>query len=195
MQGFHCGDADYATHVARWITEWLWTYRFGSKGETIIVLDDDREGTLVGYGTWTHVEQIGSVVQPRHIEIAWFGVHLDYQGVRYEDTHDEPAGASGETIEAPIPDAPDETQGEASGPEEVTDEAPERAHTVAEVVYAEVERFAREHADSTDAMPITLTCHVENDRGLAFYRDKVGFSLIPDPKLQVERDIYYRMVR
>ncbi len=68
------------------------------------------------------------------------------------------------------------------------------AHTVADVVYAEVERFAREHSDSASDMTITLTCHIDNVHALHFY-EKTGFKLIPDPTLQVEDDIYYRLVR
>lgn len=67
-------------------------------------------------------------------------------------------------------------------------------HTVADVVYAEVERFACEHPDSRPDMAITLTCHIENLHALRFY-EKNGFRLIPDPKLQVENEIYYRLVR
>lgn len=150
--------------VGRWIREWIWEKAFGTRGETIIVLDDDCDGMLVGYGTWAHVEQFGSALETRHIEIAWFGVHSDYQGVPYE----------GEDVESPA--------------------TPVSTHSVAEVVYAEVERAARANERSTEEMPITLTCHVDNDRALRFY-EKIGFRLIPDPKLQIERDIYYRLVR
>lgn len=153
VKGFACGDADYAIPVARWITEWIWEKPLNRRGETIIVLDGDCDDRLAGYGTWTHVEQIGSVLQPKHIEIVWFGVDSHYQGAAFDE-----------------------------------------AHKVADVVYAEVERFAQEHPDSTPGMPLTLACHVGNDRALAFYK-RTGYRLIPDPKLQIEKNLYHRLVR
>jgi GNAT superfamily N-acetyltransferase len=155
------------------------------------VLDDDNPYVLVGYGTWKHVEQIGSVVQPRHIEIAWFGVHSDYQGVPYRDDWGSDASAASDASG----DHPGSSS-EASMPVEAPSigETSQSDFMVADVVYAEVERFAREHPDSTEDTPITLTCHIDNARALAFYR-RNGFTLIPDPKLQVLREIYYRLVR
>lgn len=131
----------------------MWKKPFGSKGETIIVVDDEREEMVVGYGTWAHVEDESSVLRPTQIEIAWFAIHLDYQSTKYDE-----------------------------------------AHSVADVVYAAVERAARAHEESTDDMTITLTCHINNRRALRFY-ERTGFKLIPDPKLQVERDIYFRLIR
>lgn len=183
--------------AAKWLTTWLWEKPFGSKGETIIVLDDDAAGSVVGYGTWKHVEH-ESVVQPVHIEIAWFAVHSDYQGVSYEDSAAE-AEATDETETTDETEATDEAEGADDAPAHSSPTTHqgqrERTFTVAEVTFAEVERFAREHPDSDDSIPITLTCHIENVRGLAFYRRKIGMALIPDPKLQVERDVYYRLVR
>jgi ribosomal protein S18 acetylase RimI-like enzyme len=108
---------------------------------------------VVGFGTWKHVDDQSSVLHPRQIEIAWFAVHHEYQGIMFDD-----------------------------------------AHTVADVVYAEVERFAREHEDSTPDMTITLECHVKNERALAFYR-KTGYRYVGDPDPVIERDAYYRLVR
>ncbi len=65
---------------------------------------------------------------------------------------------------------------------------------IAGVVYASLEMAARGHADSEEGMPLTLTCHVDNDRGRRFW-ERRGYRLIPDPKLQIEKEIYYRMVR
>jgi ribosomal protein S18 acetylase RimI-like enzyme len=131
----------------------LWGYAWGSRGETVVVVDDDQNGLIAGFGTWKHVDDESSVLHPRQIEIAWFAVHCDYQGVPFDE-----------------------------------------AHTVADVVYAEVERFAREHADSTPDMTITLECHAHNERALAFYR-RCGFHLVGDPDPVIERDVYYRLVR
>lgn len=141
--------------VTRWITEWVWEKTWGRKGETIIVLDEERDDLLVGYGTWKHREDTGSVLKPLQIGIAWFGIHSDYQGMPFDDEN-----------------------------------------TVADVVYAEVERFAREHDDSTPDMQLTLTCHTENERALKFYRKpKTGFRLVGEPNPQVEDNTYYRLVR
>jgi GNAT superfamily N-acetyltransferase len=167
VQSFECGDAEYAAHVSLWIKERIWAKAFGSRGETIIVLDDDRDGSFVGYGTWKHVEDTSSVLRPLQIEIAWFGVCSDYQGVLYE---------------------------EAPNLEAAPGDRPETRYTVADVVYAEVERFAREHDDSTPDMTITLTCHIDNNKAMKFYR-KTGFRPIGEPNPQVEKDIYYRLVR
>src|SRR6202035_661133 len=111
----------YEGDVMRWITRWIWQEPLAQQGETIIATDADRNGVLVGYGTWKHVDAFGSTAQQRHIEIAWFGVHSDYQGVS-----------------------------DASG------------HSVAGVLYATVENAARSHVESTDNMPFTLVCHVDN---------------------------------
>ncbi len=66
--------------------------------------------------------------------------------------------------------------------------------SLAGLLYATVEQDALEHPDSSPAMPFTLACHVDNDRGLAFW-ERRGYHVIPDPKLRVEDEIYYRMVR
>lgn len=70
----------------------------------------------------------------------------------------------------------------------------DRGQSVAGVVYASVEQAARAHPDSTEDMPLTLVCHVDNDRGRRFWESR-GYRLIPDPLAQVEKDVYYRMVR
>jgi hypothetical protein len=57
-----------------------------------------------------------------------------------------------------------------------------------------VEDDARNHQDSTAVMPFTLTCHVDNDRGLRFWKRR-GYEIIPDPRLALEDEIYYRLVR
>jgi ribosomal protein S18 acetylase RimI-like enzyme len=149
-----CGDAEYARPPRRWLSQWIWEKKpLTRKGETVIVVDNDREGLIVGYGTWAHVADESSVLKPLQIEIAWLAVHSEYQRTPFDEQH-----------------------------------------TVADVVYAEVERFAREHPDSLPDMAITLTCHIDNRRALDFY-EKNGFRMVPDPKLQVENDIYYRLVR
>jgi ribosomal protein S18 acetylase RimI-like enzyme len=142
--------------VARWITRWIWEdspEKRQARQKTLIFTDEDRDGVLVGYGTWGHVEAFGVAVQPRHIEIAWFGVHTDYQGVR--DEHHP---------------------------------------TVAGLLYSTVEAAAKADPGSSDDMPLTLVCHVENERGLRFWRRR-GYEVIPDPKLAIEDDVYFRMVR
>lgn len=70
----------------------------------------------------------------------------------------------------------------------------DQGRSVAGVVYASVEAVARAHAESTEDMPLTLTCHVNNDRGLRFWESR-GYRLIPVPHAQVEKGRYYRMVR
>ncbi len=90
---------------------------------------------------------------PVHIQIAWFGVDLEYQGQVDDD-----------------------------------------GVRVADRIYASIEEVARRHPDSTDAMPFTLVCHVDNERGRRFWMSH-GYTLIGDPKLRIEDDVYERMVR
>ena len=117
----------------------------------MIVIDQDA-GRLVGYGTWGHVDAVGTR-EERHIEIGWFGVDAAYQGVR--------------------------------------DDAGNR---VADLIYATVEEAALAHPESSDDMPFTLECHVDNARGLNFWQSQ-GYDLLPDPQHRVENENYYRMVR
>ncbi len=70
----------------------------------------------------------------------------------------------------------------------------EAGYSVAGRLYATVENDARHHQDSNPKMPFTLTCHVENERGLRFWRRR-GYEIIPDPQLELEDEIYYRLVR
>ena len=88
-----------------------------------------------------------------HIEIAWFGIDVRFQGQRDDD-----------------------------------------GHSLAGRLYSTVEGTARAHADSTADMPITLTCHIDNEQGLGFW-DSRGFHVIENAEMQIEDDVYYRMVR
>ena len=45
----------------------------------------------------------------------------------------------------------------------------DNGQSVAGVIYASLEAVARAHPDSTTDMPMTLVCHVENDRGRRFW--------------------------
>jgi hypothetical protein len=65
---------------------------------------------------------------------------------------------------------------------------------VADRIYASIEQVALAHPESTPEMPFTLVCHVDNERGRRFWR-RHGYVLIGDPKLQLEKEIYERMVR
>ena len=65
---------------------------------------------------------------------------------------------------------------------------------VADVIYATVEEAALADPRSHDDMPFTLVCHVENERGLRFWR-RQGYGVIADRRAQVEDEVYYRMVR
>ncbi len=138
--------------MARWITKWIWEVPLSEQAaHTVIVIDQDAE-KLAGFGTWAHVDAVGTR-EERHIEIAWFGVDVTYQG------HRDEAG-----------------------------------HRVADRIYATVEEAALAHPESSDDMPFTLVCHVENSRGFRFWESH-GYRLLPDPRDQVEDETYYRMVR
>lgn len=66
---------------------------------------------------------------------------------------------------------------------------------VADSIYATVEAAALADARSSDDMPFTLECHVQNERGRRFWESH-GYRLLPDPKNQVaDGGTYYRMVR
>ena len=65
---------------------------------------------------------------------------------------------------------------------------------VADSIYATVEAAALADMRSSEDMPFTLVCHIENARGLGFWKSH-GYQVLPDPKTQVEDNIYYRMVR
>jgi hypothetical protein len=154
VQGFDAGSERYAGDVARWITKWIWQKPLNEHdSETLLGLDDDDDGALVGYGTWAYVSVIGGAQVDRHLEIAWFGVDVKYQGERDDD-----------------------------------------GYSIAGRLYATVESTALGDERSTADMPLTLVCHTENARGRAFW-ERRGYRLIPDPKLQIEDDVYYRMVR
>ena len=68
----------------------------------------------------------------------------------------------------------------------------DHGRSVAGRLYATVEHTAR--SELGDALPLTLACHVANEHALCFWRRK-GYRLIEDAELQIEDDMYYRMVR
>jgi hypothetical protein len=70
----------------------------------------------------------------------------------------------------------------------------ENGHKVAGLIYATVEAAALADPDSAADTPLTLACHVDNARGLQFWRRR-GYHLIEDADLQIEKNLYYRMVR
>lgn len=43
-------------------------------------MTDDSEAKVAGYGTWELVEAFGAEPTTRHLEIAWFGIDVAYQG-------------------------------------------------------------------------------------------------------------------
>lgn len=114
-------------------------------------MDDD--GSFVGYGTWQHVHALGPLIVERHIEIAWFGIDVRYQGR--------------------------------------TDQS---GYSLAGRLYATIESAALAHASSSADMPFTLVCHVDNQRGLAFWH-RQGYRAIENADARIEDDFYYRMVR
>ena len=123
--------------VTDWIRDWIWkksaTWR--SSNPTILAFDKEHPDRLLGYGTWKHVEARSSAgVEEMHIEIAWFGIHRDYQGMKAD---------TGERCSVRV--------------------------------YATVLAHALADDDSTDDMPVTLTCHLDNDRGYKFWQS-LGFS-------------------
>ena len=65
---------------------------------------------------------------------------------------------------------------------------------VADSIYATVETTALADAQSSDDMPFTLVCEIDNARGLRFWESH-DYQLVPEPQSQVEDGIYYRMVR
>jgi hypothetical protein len=65
---------------------------------------------------------------------------------------------------------------------------------VAELSYRRVEEAALSHPRTTDEMPFTLLCDVDNGRGLNFWTS-LGYQVLPDPRYRVEGDHYFRMVR
>lgn len=152
MQTFDCGDAVHEEHVTKWLREWIWGKPLERQPETWIAVDEDAN-RVAGYGTWEHVNAFGTTSMPVHIEIAWFGIDRDYQGV-----------------------------------------CDENGDKVADRIYAAVEDKALAHSDSTPDMPFTLVVHVDNDRGRKFWL-RQGYTLIGDPKLQIEKNLYERMVR
>jgi ribosomal protein S18 acetylase RimI-like enzyme len=95
VQTFECGPTRYQGDVARWIKKWIWGYEPSERGETIIGLDSDANGLLVGYGTWKLVE-VGD--RGQHIEIAWFGIDSRYQGTK-DDRGRSVAGLLYATVE------------------------------------------------------------------------------------------------
>ncbi|HVQ58401.1 MAG TPA: hypothetical protein VMS60_05775 [Solirubrobacterales bacterium] len=64
----------------------------------------------------------------------------------------------------------------------------------ADLLYATLEGLALSHPDSSEDMPFTLTCHVDNIRGRRFW-ERQGYQLIGPPYAEVEKDRYHRMVR
>lgn len=73
-------------------------------------------------------------------------------------------------------------------------ETDDKGRLIADSLYATIETIARGHPDSTDDMPLTLVCHVENRRGRRFW-ERQGYRLIQDADAQVEKNVYHRMVR
>lgn len=140
----------------RWITRWIWQKPLAEQeqehGETWLAIDEDAS-KMAGYGTWKHVDTIGTATRPIHIQIAWFGVDLDYQG-----------------------------------------QVDETGVRVADRIYASIEQVALRNPSSTEDMPFTLVCHVNNERGRRFWQ-RHGYQLIGDPKLRIEDKVYERMVR
>lgn len=91
----------------------------------------------------------------KHIEIASFGIHVDYQG--------QPL-ASGELC--------------------------------ADHLLATVVAEALGHKDSTGGMPVTLACHVDNEKGLRFWK-RHHFEKVKDVEQQAKdspNSRYQRMV-
>jgi len=152
---FDCGSAPYERHVTRWITEKIWAPIFWHgtiPNQTLISVDRDADDRVAGFGTWRHVEAVATRPE-RHVEIAWFGIDLAYQGQR-----------------------------DAEG------------NRVAGLIYRIVEAAALSDPATTDEMPFTLLCDVENKRGLKFWAS-LDYQALPDPRYRVEGDHYVRMVR
>lgn len=64
----------------------------------------------------------------------------------------------------------------------------------ADRLYATLETTALAHEGSTEGMPLTLTCDVDNIRGRRFWESH-GFRLVGPPYAEVEKNRYHRMVR
>jgi len=76
--------------VGEWIRRQVWQIlpELREKIPTILVFDDASPGVLVGFGSWSHVEAISSSGRAeRHIELAWFGVNIRYQGQVTDSNH------------------------------------------------------------------------------------------------------------
>jgi hypothetical protein len=76
--------------VADWIREWIWkkSDNWMAEHPTILLFDKDEPEKLLGYGTWAEVEARSSAgLEEKHLEIAWFGVHLDYQSREADTGH------------------------------------------------------------------------------------------------------------
>jgi hypothetical protein len=65
---------------------------------------------------------------------------------------------------------------------------------IADLVYASLEGRAFADEQSSEDMPVTLTCHIDNFRGRCFW-ERQGFRLVGPPHAEVEKDRYHRMVR
>jgi len=111
---------------------------------TILAFDAAKPGSLLGFGSWSHVEAHSTDdFQERHVEIAAFAVHPDYQ----------------DTIS--------------------TDGA-----LCADQLYRTVLDDALGHQDSISDLPITLSCHIDNESGMRFWKrhgfvEVVGVELRP----------------
>jgi ribosomal protein S18 acetylase RimI-like enzyme len=64
--------------------------------------------------------------------------------------------------------------------------------SIAGRLYATVEAAARRHPESVPTMPLTLVCHRDNRRGLAFWARR-GYRIVNEAVL--EDDVYYRLAR
>lgn len=80
LRDFDCGAERYEKEVSSWIKEWIWT-KPAAQEKTILALDGGADDAIAGYGTWKHVQVLGTQPADTHIEIAWFGVASAYKGV------------------------------------------------------------------------------------------------------------------
>ena len=67
-------------------------------------------------------------------------------------------------------------------------------YSLAQLLFRVSEDAARNHPDSEEDMPMTLTCDVSNERGLGFWASQ-GFHEIKNADLRVEKGRYLRLVR
>jgi len=151
-----CGSARFERDVAKYLREWIWEEgeeKVRQRSQTLLGYDAES-GSLVGYGTWDYIEELGGQAAETHLEVAWFGLDKAFQGQR------------------------DETSGE----------------KLADLLYSTLEDDARASLKTSDDMPFTLACDVENQRGRYFW-ERHGYRLIGPPYPEVEDARYYRMVR